>query len=81
LTDAHNGRMTNITASCTVTIPNGLVDGFEHTFTTLAGATLTIALGGSVTLFNNTGLTLAEKLSFTIKRRTAANQFTTSGNL
>lgn len=81
LTDAHNGKITILTASCTVTIPNGLVAGFEHTIVTLAGVTLTIALGGSVTLFNNAGTTMAEKLSCTIKNRTATNQFITAGSL
>jgi hypothetical protein len=71
LTDAHNGKITILTASCTVTIPNGLMAGFEHT----------IALGGSVTLFNNSGTTMAEKLSCTIKNRTATNNYITAGSL
>jgi len=81
LTDAENGKITILTASCTVTIPNGLIAGFEHTIVTLAGVTLTVALGGSVTLFNNAGTTMAEKLSCTIKNRTATNQYITAGNL
>ncbi len=81
LADANNGKITILTASCTVTIPNGLVAGFEHTIVTLAGVTLTVALGGSVTLFNNVGTTMAEKLSCTIKNRTATNQYITAGNL
>ena len=81
LTDAHNGLITILTASCTVTIPNGLVANFEHTIVTLAGVTLTVALGGSVTLFNNAGLTMAEKSSCTIKNRTATNQYITAGSL
>ena len=81
LTDAYNGKITILTTSCTVTIPNGLIAGFEHTIVTLAGVTLTIALGGSVTLFNNAGTTMAEKLSCTIKNRTATNQYVTAGSL
>lgn len=81
LTDAHNGKITILTASCTVTIPNDLMAGFEHTIVTLAGVTLTIALGGSVTLFNNSGTTMAEKLSCTIKNRAVTNQYITAGNL
>lgn len=81
LTNAYNGGTTILTASCTVTIPNGLIAGFEHTIVTLAGVTLTVALGGSVTLFNNAGTTMAEKLSCTIKNRTATNQYITAGNL
>jgi len=57
------------------------VAGFEHTIVTLAGVTLTVALGGSVTLFNNVGTTMAEKLSCTIKNRTATNQYITAGSL
>lgn len=81
LTDAYNGKVVILTASCTVTIPNGLVAGFECSFVTLAGATLTIATGGSVVLFNNVGTTMAEKLSFTLKNRTATNNYITVGSL
>lgn len=81
LTDAYNGKVVILTASCTVTIPNGLIAGFEVSIVTLAGVTATIALGGSVVLFNNTGTTMAEKLSFTLKNRTATNNYITSGNL
>jgi len=81
LTDAHNGKITILTASCTVTIPNGLIAGFEHTIVTLAGVTLTVALGGSVVLFNNIGTTMAEKLSCTIKNRTTTNNYITAGSL
>ncbi len=81
LANANNGKITILTASCTVTIPNGLIAGFEHTIVTLAGVTLTVALGGSVVLFNNTGLTMAEKLSCTIKNRTTTNNYITAGSL
>lgn len=81
LTDAYNGKVVIITASCTVTVPNGLISGFECSFITLTGATVTISLGGSVVLFNNAGLTMAEKLSFTLKNRTATNNYITVGNL
>jgi hypothetical protein len=81
LADANNGKITILTASCTVTIPNGLVAGFEHTIVTLAGVTLTVALGGSVVLFNNVGTTMAEKLSCTIKNRTTTNNYITAGSL
>jgi hypothetical protein len=42
---------------------------------------LTTSLGGSVTLLNNVGTTMAEKLSVTIKQTLTANQFLTVGNL
>lgn len=81
IADSDNGKVIIVTASCTVTVPNGLIAGFECSFVTLAGVTLTISLGGSVVLFNNTGTTMAEKMSFTLKNRTATNNYITSGNL
>jgi hypothetical protein len=81
LTDAYNGKVVILTASCTVTIPNGLIAGFEVTIVTLSGVTLTVALGGSVVLFNNVGTTMAEKLSCTIKNRTTTNNYITAGSL
>jgi 23S rRNA pseudoU1915 N3-methylase RlmH len=81
ISDADNGGVIIVTASCTLTIPNGLVAGFECSFVTLTGVTLIIALGGSVVLFNNVGLTMNEKLSFTLKNRTLANNYITAGSL
>jgi lysophospholipase L1-like esterase len=81
LTDADNGLVIILTGSATVTIPNGLIANFECTLVTLAGAILTTSLGGSVTLLNNTGTTMAEKLSVTIKNTLSANQYLTVGNL
>jgi len=81
LSSTHNGAPLIIIASCTVTIPNGLAAGFNCSFITLAGVTLTIALGGSVVLFNNAGLTMAEKLSFTLQARTITNNYITAGSL
>jgi len=81
LDNTYNGKVVILTASCTVTIPNGLVAGFECSFVTLAGVTQTLSLGGSVVLFNNVGTTMAEKMSFTLKNRTATNNYITVGNL
>jgi hypothetical protein len=81
LANSDVGLVIILTGSCTVTIPNGLMANFECTLVTLAGATLTLALGGSVTLLNNTGTTMAEKLSFTLKNTLTANQYLTVGNL
>jgi hypothetical protein len=81
LTDADIAKPFVITASCTMTIPNGLMAGFNATFVTLAGVTLTVALGGSVVLFNNAGTTMLEKSSFTLQARTAANNYITAGAL
>jgi len=81
LDNTYNGKVVILTASCTVTIPNGLIAGFECSFVTLAGVTQTLSLGGSVVLFNNVGTTMAEKMSFTLKNRTATNNYITVGNL
>jgi len=81
LTDAYNGKVVIFTASCTVTIPNGLVANFECSFVTLTGVTLTVATGGSVVLHNNSGTTMAEKLSATIKQRTTVNNYVVVGSL
>jgi len=81
LSSTHNGLPLIITASCTITIPNGLAAGFNTSIITLAGVTVTIALGSSVVLFNNTGLTMPEKLSFTLQARTTTNNYITTGNL
>lgn len=81
LNNTYNGKIVIFTASCTLTIPNGLMAGFNATFVTLAGVTLTVALGGSVVLFNNVGTTLAEKSSFTLQARTLTNNYITAGSL
>jgi len=81
LNDFDNGSVIILTSSCTVTIPNGLVAGFECTIVTLAGVTYSQTLGGSVTFTNNVGVTMAEKLSFTMKNRTAENSYLITGNL
>lgn len=81
LANEHNGRVVILTASTTITLPDGLVASFEVSIVTLPGAVLTMVLGGAVVLFNNAGLTMAEKLSFTLKNRLAANSYITSGNL
>jgi len=81
LTDSDNGLVIILTGSATVTIPNGLVSNFECTLVTLTGATLTVAQGGLVTLLNNAGTSMAEKLSFTLKNTLTTNQYLTVGNL
>jgi len=81
LADSDNGKVILLTASCTVTLPNGLMNGFNCSFSTLAGVTMTYALGGSVTLLNNTGTTMAEKLSHTIVNTGVSNEYLTAGSL
>jgi len=81
LADSDNGTIILLTASCTVTLPNGLMSGFNCSFSTLAGATLTYSLGGSVVLLNNLGTTMAEKLSHTIVNTGISNEYLTAGSL
>jgi len=81
LADSDNGTIILLTASCTVTLPNGLLTGFNCSLSTLAGATLTYSLGGSVVLLNNLGTTMAEKLSHTIVNTGVSNEYLTAGSL
>ena len=80
LVNADSGGVIIFTASATLTIPTGLADGFECTFVTLAGATLTVDRGSNI-LYNNTGTVLLPQLSFTLKRRIATDQYITAGSL
>jgi len=77
LADSDNGTVILLTASCTVTLPNGLMSGFNCSFSTATGATLTYALGGSVTLINNVGTTMAQNLSHTIVNTGTSNEYLT----
>jgi len=81
LANSDNGTVILLTASCTVTLPNGLMSGFNVSFETQAGVTMTYALGGSVTLINNVGTTMAEKLSHTIVNTGTSNEYLTAGSL
>jgi hypothetical protein len=82
LTNADSGGIVifKTTAAQTLTIPTGLADGFECTFVTLAGVTLTVSATG-VTLNNNTGTVMLPQLSFTLKRMLATNTYITAGSL
>lgn len=81
LSNTDNGTIILLTASCTVTLPNGLMSGFNCSFSTQAGVTMTYVLGGSVVLINNTGTTMAEKLSHTIVNTGVSNEYLTAGSL
>jgi len=81
LSNTDNGTIILLTASATITLPNGLMNGFNCSFSTLAGVTLTYSLGGSVVLLNNLGTTMAEKLSHTIVNTGVANEYLTAGSL
>jgi hypothetical protein len=79
LADSDNGTVILLTASCTVTLPNGLSDGFNCSFATQSGATLTYSLGGSVTLINNSATTMPPVSTHTIVNTGTANEYLTVG--
>lgn len=79
LAESDNGTVILLTGSCTVTLPNGLSLGFNCSFVTATGATMTYALGGSIVLINNTATTMAEKLSHTITNTGVSNEYLTVG--
>ena len=81
LDNTYNGKVILLTASCTLTLPNGLALGFNYSVKTRAGVTLTYALGGSVVLMDNTGTTMAEKLSHTMANTGVLNEYLSVGNL
>lgn len=82
LTNADSGGIIifKTTAAQTLTIPTGLADGFECTFVTLSGVTLTVVSTGN-TLNNATSTTMLPQLSFTLKRMLAANTYIVAGSL
>ncbi len=79
LAESDNGTVILLTASCTVTLPNGLSLGWNCSFVTSAGVTMTYALGGSIVLINNTATTMAGKLSHTITNTGVLNEYITVG--
>ena len=81
LDNSYNGKIILLTASCTLTLPNGLMTGFNYSVKTRAGVTLTYSLGGSVTILDNAGTTMAEKLSHTMANTTTANEYLSVGSL
>ena len=85
LTNANSGGIIIFTASTTLEIPLLLANGFECTFVTLDGVTLTVPAVAGITLNNATNPTgsnvLAPKSSFTLKRMIATNTFIATGNL
>lgn len=80
LADTDSGGIIIFTSNATLTIPTLLSTGFECTFVTLAGATLTVSAGSNV-LNNAIGSLLPPQSSFTLKRMIAANTFIATGNL
>ena len=85
LTNPNSGGIIIFTASASLEIPLGLNPGFECTFVTLDGVTLTVPAVAGITLNNATNPTgsnvLAPKSSFTLKRMIATNTFIATGNL
>ncbi|MFV8336435.1 hypothetical protein ACNQF7_10170 [Flavobacterium sp. RSP29] len=79
LADSDNGTVILLTASCTVTLPNGLMSGFNISFATKSGAVLTYTLGNSVLFINNAGTTMGELSSHTVVNTGTANEYLTVG--
>jgi hypothetical protein len=83
LTNADSGGIIifKTTVNQTLTMPaTSLAAGFECTFVTLAGVTLTVIPNGNI-LNNAIGTLLPPQSSFTLKRMMAANTFIATGNL
>lgn len=82
LTDADSGKIIifKTTASQTLVIPTGLAAGFECTFVTLTGITLTVTSTGN-TLNNAVGTTMTGGKRFMLKRMIATNTFVAMGDL
>ena len=68
------------TSTQTLTVPTCLTSGFECTFVTLSGVTLTVVSTGNV-LNNAISNTMLPQLSFTLKRMLASNTYIATGNL
>ena len=87
LTNADSGGIVifKTTAAQTLNIPLGLADGFECTFVTLTGVTLTVPAVAGITLNNATYPTgsniLLPQLSFTLKRMIATDTYIATGGL
>ena len=79
LADSDNATVILLTASATITLPNGLMNGFNASFATQTGATLTYSLGGSVVLINNALTSMPELSSHTIVNTGVANEYLTVG--
>jgi hypothetical protein len=79
LADSDNATVILLTASCTVTLPSGLMSGFNCSFATQSGATLTYSLGGSVVLINNSRTTMPPLSSHTLVNTGTTNEYLTVG--
>jgi hypothetical protein len=64
--NSYNGAIVKVKATANITIPSGLVTGFEFDYATYTGATATLVAGAGVTLNAGTSLILAPKKLGTI---------------
>jgi len=68
--------------SCTASLPTGLAANFECTITSVAGKSIKFITGSSsIILLNNTGTTLPERSSVTIKNTGTSEEYLTNGGL
>lgn len=85
LDGSHNGRKVFVTASCTITIPSGLPDGYAVAFTTYGGVTLTLSRGSGVEFYRADGSdatgnrTLSGARTMTIDKMPGADNFSVCG--
>jgi len=81
ISNTDNGVVILVTATCSITIPPGLIANFECSFVTAPSAVLTIVLTGGVTMINNSSLVMLPQLSFTLKQRPTLNTYIATGNM
>ena len=82
LTDNDNAKIILFRNSCTASIPSGLVSNFECTVVSVAGTSVKFITGSSVLpLLNNTGTTLPQKSSVTIRNTGTLEEYLTNGGL
>ena len=76
LTDNHSLQTLIITASCTITVPYNLIDGFQISGYVKTGQTLTFANSGGTTFVgNNSVITVAEKQTFSLVKINGTTEF------
>jgi hypothetical protein len=82
LTNVDSGGIVifKATSAQTLTVSTGLTAGFECTFVSLTGVTVTVSSSGNV-LNNALGNLLPPQSSFTLKRMLTTNEFIATGNL
>ena len=80
--DNDNGKIILFRNNCTASLPTSLAVNFECTVVSVAGKSIKFVTGSnSVILLNNTGTTLPERSSVTIKNTGTSEEYLTNGAL